>query len=70
VHPSAEAHRRQPLHPNQAHKPVAGESLVLLPTFPGRPRRRSRRILAGRAAPTPQGLHCKQPAISRVVFVN
>jgi hypothetical protein len=40
-----------PCTPNQAHQLVAGESLVILPTFPGRPRHRSHRILAGTAAP-------------------
>jgi hypothetical protein len=52
VRPSTEPHHRQPLYPNQAHKSVTGKPLVLLLTFLGRPRRRSRRILAGRAAPS------------------
>jgi hypothetical protein len=40
-----------PSTPNQAHKPSAGESLVVPPTFLGQPCRRSRRISAGTAAP-------------------
>jgi hypothetical protein len=55
---TAAGHRRAPLagtfHPNQAYEPVAGESLVVSPTFLGPPRRRSRRISADIAAPWPR----------------
>jgi hypothetical protein len=66
------SHRRRapspaPLHPNQAHKPVAGESLLLLPTFPGQGRRQSRPIPASRAGQLPQGPNCVFPVLSRVL---
>jgi hypothetical protein len=47
--PRATARRRHP-HPVSGLKPTCGEPLALLPTFPGRPRRRSRRRPCPRAA--------------------
>jgi hypothetical protein len=67
---AAEPHDRQRLHLNQAHEPVAGESLVLLPTFPGQGRRRSRPIPASRAGHRPGGLHCKAPNTSEGLSAN
>jgi hypothetical protein len=52
------------------HKSNLGEPHTLSLHFLGQGRRRSRPIPACRAAPHPQGLHCKQPALSRVIFVN
>jgi hypothetical protein len=50
---------------NQVPKPVADESLVILPTFPDRPTPPARRISAGTAAGRPGGPNCEPPVISR-----
>jgi hypothetical protein len=50
---------------NQVPKLVTGESLVILPTFPGRPAPPARRISAGTAAGRPGGPNCEPPVISR-----
>jgi hypothetical protein len=62
---AAEPQRRRDPDPNQAPKPVAGESLVILPTFPGLPVPPARRISAGTAAGRPGGPNCESPVISR-----
>jgi hypothetical protein len=63
------ARRSRPV-PNSDHKPTAGEPLVLPRLFPGQGRRRSRPILASRAALHAQGLHCVPFLLSRVLFVK
>jgi hypothetical protein len=67
---AAAGHHRSRPNPNFRHKPISGEPLTLLLPFPGRPRRRSRRILAGTATPMAQGPNCIPLLVYRVFCVN
>jgi hypothetical protein len=58
-HTTAEPHHRQPLYPNQARKPIPGESHTLSLDFPTLERWRVARILVEVAALHGQGPHCK-----------
>jgi hypothetical protein len=68
----APAGRARPSRPASfaGHKANLGEPHTLSLHFPSQGCRRSRQIPANRAAPHPRGLHCKQPALSRVIFGN